>query len=92
MTNLSILQFSFLGEIFPKSDSEAQISFEPSVLSIKLNVFFSQLNDAFTTYKKEKAENDKLLNEQIERLCGQVSDLLSQKAKLSSQLEFAFKR
>uniref|UniRef100_A0A671N831 Nucleoprotein TPR n=1 Tax=Sinocyclocheilus anshuiensis TaxID=1608454 RepID=A0A671N831_9TELE len=50
------------------------------------------LNDAFTTYKKEKAENDKLLNEQIERLHGQVSDLLSQKAKLSSQLEFAFKR
>uniref|UniRef100_A0A8C2AHE4 Nucleoprotein TPR n=1 Tax=Cyprinus carpio TaxID=7962 RepID=A0A8C2AHE4_CYPCA len=52
----------------------------------------AKLNDAFTTYKKEKAENDKLLNEQIERLCGQVSDLLSQKAKLSSQLEFAFKR
>uniref|UniRef100_A0A672NUV1 Nucleoprotein TPR n=1 Tax=Sinocyclocheilus grahami TaxID=75366 RepID=A0A672NUV1_SINGR len=50
------------------------------------------LNDAFTTYKKEKAENDKLLNEQIERLRGQMSDLLSQKAKLSSQLEFAFKR
>uniref|UniRef100_A0A671P6S4 Nucleoprotein TPR n=1 Tax=Sinocyclocheilus anshuiensis TaxID=1608454 RepID=A0A671P6S4_9TELE len=50
------------------------------------------LNDAFTTYKKEKAENDKLLNEQIERLRGQVSDLLSQKAKLSPQLEFAFKR
>lgn len=44
------------------------------------------------TYKKEKAENDKLLNEQIERLQGQVSDLLSQKAKLSSQLDFAFKR
>ncbi|KAI7809880.1 nucleoprotein TPR isoform X2 [Triplophysa rosa] len=51
-----------------------------------------QINDAFMTYKKEKAENDKLLNEQIERLQGQVSDLLSQKAKLSSQLEFAFKR
>nr|XP_009296772.1 nucleoprotein TPR isoform X1 [Danio rerio] len=51
-----------------------------------------QINDAFTTYKKEKAENDKLLNEQIERLRGQVSDLLSQKAKLSSQLEFASKR
>ncbi|XP_030629604.1 nucleoprotein TPR [Chanos chanos] len=51
-----------------------------------------QLNDAFTTYKKEKAENDKLLNEQIERLQRQVSDLLSQKAKLSSQLEFATKR
>uniref|UniRef100_A0A9J8A292 Nucleoprotein TPR n=1 Tax=Cyprinus carpio carpio TaxID=630221 RepID=A0A9J8A292_CYPCA len=54
--------------------------------------FGHSLNDAFTTYKKEKAENDKLLNEQIERLHGQVSDLLSQKAKLSSQLEFAYKR
>ncbi|XP_067310032.1 nucleoprotein TPR isoform X2 [Pseudorasbora parva] len=51
-----------------------------------------QLNDSFTIYKKEKAENDKLLNEQTERLRGQVSDLLSQKAKLTSQLEFAFKR
>ncbi|XP_076833031.1 nucleoprotein TPR isoform X2 [Brachyhypopomus gauderio] len=53
---------------------------------------FKQLNEAFMTYKKEKAENDKLLNEQNERLQGQVSNLISQKAKLSSQLEFASKR
>uniref|UniRef100_A0A9J8DG09 Nucleoprotein TPR n=1 Tax=Cyprinus carpio carpio TaxID=630221 RepID=A0A9J8DG09_CYPCA len=63
-----------------------------SVQATQAKAALKQLNDAFTTYKKEKAENDKLLNEQIERLCGQVSDLLSQKAKLSSQLEFAFKR
>lgn len=74
------------------TQSVAQISFGHLILTIKLCVFTPQLNDAFTTYKKEKAENDKLLNEQIERLRGQVSDLLSQKAKLSSQLEFAFKR
>ncbi|XP_043117020.1 LOW QUALITY PROTEIN: nucleoprotein TPR [Puntigrus tetrazona] len=63
-----------------------------SVQAIQAKAALKQLNDSFTTYKKEKAENDKLLNEQIERLRGQVSDLLSQKAKLSSQLEFAFKR
>uniref|UniRef100_A0A672T2W4 Nucleoprotein TPR n=1 Tax=Sinocyclocheilus grahami TaxID=75366 RepID=A0A672T2W4_SINGR len=63
-----------------------------SVQATQAKAALKQLNDAFTTYKKEKAENDKLLNEQIERLHGQVSDLLSQKAKLSSQLEFAFKR
>uniref|UniRef100_W5UJA0 Nucleoprotein TPR n=1 Tax=Ictalurus punctatus TaxID=7998 RepID=W5UJA0_ICTPU len=59
---------------------------------IQTKVAFKQLNEAFATYKKEKAENDKLLNEQNERLQGQVSDLISQKAKLSSQLEFANKR
>ncbi|KAK7162888.1 hypothetical protein R3I93_007053 [Phoxinus phoxinus] len=63
-----------------------------SVQATQAKAALKQLNDAFTTYKKEKAENDKLLNEQTERLRGQVSDLLSQKAKLSSQLEFAFKR
>ncbi|XP_051768515.1 nucleoprotein TPR-like [Ctenopharyngodon idella] len=63
-----------------------------SVQATQAKAALKQLNDAFITYKKEKAENDKLLNEQIERLRGQVSDLLSQKAKLSSQLEFAFKR
>ncbi|XP_034166487.2 nucleoprotein TPR isoform X3 [Pangasianodon hypophthalmus] len=60
--------------------------------AIQTKVAFKQLNEAFATYKKEKAENDKLLNEQNERLQGQVSDLISQKAKLSSQLEFASKR
>nr|XP_055058370.1 nucleoprotein TPR [Misgurnus anguillicaudatus] len=63
-----------------------------SVQATQARAALKQLNDAFTTYKKEKAENDKLLNEQIERLQGQMSELLSQKAKLSSQLEFASKR
>ncbi|XP_058269448.1 nucleoprotein TPR isoform X3 [Hemibagrus wyckioides] len=62
------------------------------VQAMQTKVAFKQLNEAFATYKKEKAENDKLLNEQNERLQGQVSDLISQKAKLSSQLEFASKR
>ncbi|KAI5099153.1 nucleoprotein TPR isoform X2, partial [Silurus meridionalis] len=60
--------------------------------AIQAKVAFKQLNEAFATYKKEKAENDKLLNEQNERLQSQVSDLISKKAKISSQLEFASKR
>ncbi|XP_072547531.1 nucleoprotein TPR [Salminus brasiliensis] len=63
-----------------------------SLQSTQAKAAFKQLNDAFMTYKKEKAENDKLLNEQNERLQRQVSELMSQKARLSSQLDFASKR
>lgn len=50
------------------------------------------MNDSFTTYKNEKAVNDRMLNEQNEKLQEQLSAVRSQKAKLSTQLEFAFKR
>uniref|UniRef100_A0A8C5SDQ8 Translocated promoter region, nuclear basket protein n=1 Tax=Laticauda laticaudata TaxID=8630 RepID=A0A8C5SDQ8_LATLA len=51
-----------------------------------------QLQEFFENYKKEKAENDKLLNEQNEKLQEQVTDLKSQNTKVSTQLEFASKR
>ncbi|XP_063742334.1 nucleoprotein TPR-like isoform X2 [Eleginops maclovinus] len=51
-----------------------------------------QLNDAFTLYKKEKAENDRMLNETNDRLQKQLTDLRSSHAKLTSQLEFSSKR
>ncbi|KAG7457192.1 hypothetical protein MATL_G00243860 [Megalops atlanticus] len=51
-----------------------------------------QLQEVFNTYKKEKAENDKILNEQNEKLQEQLSGLRSQNAKLSTQLDFAAKR
>uniref|UniRef100_A0A4W6E9Y9 Translocated promoter region, nuclear basket protein n=1 Tax=Lates calcarifer TaxID=8187 RepID=A0A4W6E9Y9_LATCA len=50
------------------------------------------LNDAFTMYKKEKAENDRMLNETNDRLQRQLSELNSSHAKLTSQLEFSNKR
>lgn len=52
----------------------------------------SQLNDAFTLYKKEKAENDRMLNETNDRLQRQLTELRSRHAKLTSQLEFSNKR
>lgn len=51
-----------------------------------------QLQDVFENYRKEKAENDKMLNEQNEKLQEQVTELRSQNARISTQLEFASKR
>uniref|UniRef100_A0A3P8XCR0 Nucleoprotein TPR n=1 Tax=Esox lucius TaxID=8010 RepID=A0A3P8XCR0_ESOLU len=51
-----------------------------------------QLQEVFSSYKKERAESDKALAEQSEKLQEQVSDLRSQNAKISTQLEFASKR
>lgn len=51
-----------------------------------------QLQEVFSTYKKERVESDKALMEQNEKLQEQISDLRSQNAKVSTQLEFASKR
>uniref|UniRef100_A0A668ATS4 Translocated promoter region, nuclear basket protein n=1 Tax=Myripristis murdjan TaxID=586833 RepID=A0A668ATS4_9TELE len=51
-----------------------------------------QLNDAFTLYKKEKGENDRLMNDTNDRLQKQLTELRSSKAKLVSQLDFSNKR
>ncbi|XP_077393151.1 nucleoprotein TPR-like [Festucalex cinctus] len=51
-----------------------------------------QLNDTFTLYKKEKAENDRMLNDSHDRLERQLTEVRSSNAKLTSQLEFSNKR
>lgn len=53
---------------------------------------YLQLQEVFTTYKKERVESDKGLTGQNEKLQEQLSDLRSQNAKTSTQLEFASKR
>lgn len=51
-----------------------------------------QLQEVFSTYKKEHVESEKALMKQNEKLQEQLSDLRSQNAKISTQLEFASKR
>ncbi|XP_075689568.1 nucleoprotein TPR isoform X2 [Rhinoderma darwinii] len=51
-----------------------------------------QLKEVFEYYRKEKAENDRMLNDQNEKLQEQVTELRSQTTKISTQLEFASKR
>ncbi|XP_049322798.1 nucleoprotein TPR isoform X1 [Astyanax mexicanus] len=76
----------------PTRSTPVRAAAADSLQSTQAKAAFKQLNDAFMTYKKEKAENDKLLNEQNERLQRQLSEMMSQKAKLSSQLDFGSKR
>nr|XP_060630494.1 nucleoprotein TPR isoform X1 [Anolis sagrei ordinatus] len=63
-----------------------------STEAVEAKAALKQLQEFFENYKKEKAENDKLLNDQNEKLQGQVTDLRSQNTKISTQLEFASKR
>ncbi|KFV18748.1 Nucleoprotein TPR, partial [Tauraco erythrolophus] len=70
----------------------APVPMTESVETVEAKAALKQLQEVFENYKKEKAENDKLLNEQNEKLQEQVTDLRSQNAKISTQLEFASKR
>ncbi|KAM9619593.1 nucleoprotein TPR isoform 1-T1 [Morphnus guianensis] len=70
----------------------APLSVTESVETVEAKAALKQLQEVFENYKREKAENDKLLNEQNEKLQEQVTDLRSQNAKISTQLEFASKR
>ncbi|XP_055962594.1 nucleoprotein TPR [Sorex fumeus] len=97
------VQASSLDEISlvstPKRPSTAQGSTTPTPVSIaepteavEAKAALKQLQEIFENYKKEKADHEKLQNEQLERLQEQVTDLRSQNTKISTQLEFASKR
>ncbi|XP_007893774.2 translocated promoter region b, nuclear basket protein isoform X1 [Callorhinchus milii] len=59
---------------------------------VQAKAALKQLQLHFETYKKEKAENDKMLNEQNDKLQDGLTQLRTQNTKLSTQLEFASKR
>lgn len=63
-----------------------------NVTVVALLCLYSQLNDAFTLYKTEKAENDRMLNETNDKLRKQLTELQSSHTKCSAQLEFVNKR
>ncbi|XP_056234466.1 translocated promoter region b, nuclear basket protein [Seriola aureovittata] len=63
-----------------------------SAEALEAKAALRQLQEVFSTYKKERVESDKVLMEQNEKLQEQLSDLRSQNAKISTQLEFASKR
>uniref|UniRef100_A0A3B4UDA7 Nucleoprotein TPR n=1 Tax=Seriola dumerili TaxID=41447 RepID=A0A3B4UDA7_SERDU len=63
-----------------------------SAEALEAKAALRQLQEVFSTYKKERVESDKALMEQNEKLQEQLSDLRSQNAKISTQLEFASKR
>uniref|UniRef100_A0AAX7UFK9 Nucleoprotein TPR n=1 Tax=Astatotilapia calliptera TaxID=8154 RepID=A0AAX7UFK9_ASTCA len=78
--------------IFVGEYTHSQVHTSTSLYETLLMSVCSQLNDAFALYKKEKAENDRILNETNDRLQRQLTELRSSHAKLTSQLEFSNKR
>ncbi|XP_060088376.1 nucleoprotein TPR [Heteronotia binoei] len=76
----------------PAMSTPAVVPVAESTEAVEAKAALKQLQEIFETYKKEKTENDKLLNEQNEKLQEQVTDLRSQNTKISTQLEFASKR
>ncbi|KAM9444499.1 translocated promoter region b, nuclear basket protein isoform 3-T3 [Clarias gariepinus] len=63
-----------------------------STETVEAKAALKQLQEVFGAYKREKAESEKTLTEQCERLQEQVSELRSQNTRISTQLEFASKR
>ncbi|XP_045063646.1 nucleoprotein TPR-like isoform X2 [Coregonus clupeaformis] len=63
-----------------------------STEAVEAKAALRQLQEVFSSYKRERSESDKALAEQTEKLQEQVSDQRSQNAKISTQLEFASKR
>ncbi|KAM8745526.1 translocated promoter region b, nuclear basket protein isoform 2-T2 [Acanthopagrus schlegelii] len=63
-----------------------------STEALEAKAALRQLQEVFSTYKKERVESNKALMEQNEKHQEQLSDLHSQNAKISTQLEFASKR
>ncbi|XP_069377798.1 translocated promoter region b, nuclear basket protein isoform X6 [Paralichthys olivaceus] len=63
-----------------------------STEALEAKAALRQLQEVFSSYKKERLESDKASTEQSEKFQEQLSDLRSQNAKISTQLEFASKR
>ncbi|KAM5239085.1 nucleoprotein TPR [Ctenodactylus gundi] len=97
------LQASSLDDISlvstPKRSSTSQTVSTPtpvpvieSTEAIEAKAALKQLQEIFENYKKEKTDNEKIQNDQLEKLQEQVTDLRSQNTKISTQLDFASKR
>ncbi|XP_061739540.1 translocated promoter region b, nuclear basket protein [Nerophis ophidion] len=63
-----------------------------SAEALEAKAALRQLQEVFSSYKKERVESDKTLTKQNDKLLEQLSDLRSQNAKTATQLEFASKR
>ncbi|XP_077462726.1 translocated promoter region b, nuclear basket protein isoform X2 [Stigmatopora argus] len=63
-----------------------------SAETLEAKAALRQLQDVFSTHKKEQVESHKALMAQNDKLLEQLSNLRSQNAKTATQLEFASKR
>ncbi|XP_061653390.1 nucleoprotein TPR-like isoform X3 [Phyllopteryx taeniolatus] len=95
--NLLSQDFSYPAPVRPsapvtRSSPQRAAGAAESAQTAQAKAALKQLNDAFTLYKREKAENDRMLNDSHDRLERQLTEFRSTNAKLTSQLEFSNKR
>ncbi|XP_078263731.1 translocated promoter region b, nuclear basket protein isoform X1 [Rhinoraja longicauda] len=76
----------------PLTSTPAPIPSVESTELVQARTALKQLQLHFENYKKEKGENDRISNEQNEKLQDQLTQMRTQTTKLSTQLEFASKR
>ncbi|XP_055944081.1 nucleoprotein TPR-like isoform X2 [Argiope bruennichi] len=79
---------SLLGQPDGSPSMLQRSAFSPDPQLKETKSAMNQLQAEFSTYKKEKAENEKMLNEQVDRMRNEMSDLKIQNAKLASQCEY----
>ncbi|XP_012694986.2 translocated promoter region b, nuclear basket protein isoform X3 [Clupea harengus] len=76
----------------PTTATPTVITLPESTEAVEAKAALKQLQEVFGAYKKERVESERAVEKTNERLQEQVSDLRSQNAKISTQLEFASKR
>ncbi|XP_063057948.1 translocated promoter region b, nuclear basket protein isoform X2 [Engraulis encrasicolus] len=76
----------------PTTATPTAITLPESTEAVEAKAALKQLQEVFGSYKKERLESERGLTEQNEKLQEQISELRSQNAKISTQLEFASKR
>ncbi|KAG8185285.1 hypothetical protein JTE90_023894 [Oedothorax gibbosus] len=74
------------------SPSPMNSSFSPDPQLKEAKGAMNQLQVEFNNYKKEKAENERMLNELVDKMRADVSDLRIQNAKLAGQVDYSEER
>ncbi|CAL1291713.1 unnamed protein product [Larinioides sclopetarius] len=79
---------SLLGQSDGSPMLQKSSAFSPDPQLKETKSAMNQLQAEFNNYKKEKAENERMLNEQVDKMRIEMSDLKIQNAKLASQCEY----
>ncbi|GBM37299.1 Nucleoprotein TPR [Araneus ventricosus] len=79
---------SLLGQPDGSPMLQKSSAFSPDPQLKETKSAMNQLQAEFNNYKKEKAENERMLNEQVDKMRNEVSDSRIQNAKLASQCEY----
>ncbi|GIY76357.1 nucleoprotein TPR [Caerostris extrusa] len=88
LTSQGFQKSSLLGPADQSTTMLQNTPFSPDPQLKEAKSAMAQLQTEFNNYKKEKAENERILNETIDQMRTDLSDFRIENTKLSSQIEF----